>query len=91
MTEAYRFLWSLYPRCFVKIEKADGTPIEGYFVSLDRSTGAITVFEQQSPATAASGIGTRTLKSFRKFAVDRLGNRYEIEQETRTWHGAVCI
>ena len=86
----YEFLWSLFPRCFVEIEKPDGTYIDGYFNGLDRSTGAINVFAHNSKEIIARSIGAKTLKSFQKYAIDRLGNRHEIKRETRTWHGVVC-
>ena len=33
---------------------------------------------------------TKGLKAFKKMHVDRLGRRFPIERETRTWHGVVC-
>jgi CRISPR-associated endonuclease Csn1 len=90
MTEEYEFIWSLYPRCFVEIEKPDGTFIDGYFSGLHRGTGAINIFAHHSKDAVVSGIGVKTLKSFRKFHIDRLGGRHEIERETRTWHGVAC-
>ena len=35
-------------------------------------------------------IGTKTLSTFEKYAVDRLGRRFLIERETRTWRGVAC-
>ncbi len=86
----FDFLWSLYPLCWVEVVKPSGEVIEGYFRGMDRSTGAIAISPQHTKAETAKGIGVKTLTSFRKFAVDRLGNRSEIQQETRTWHGKVC-
>jgi CRISPR-associated endonuclease Csn1 len=90
MTSAYEFLWSLYPRCFIEVQKADGTFYGGYFAGLHRTTGAINLFVHYSSDAAVEGIGARTLKVFQKYTVDRLGHRFEIEREKRTWHGAVC-
>lgn len=90
MTPAFEFLWSLHPNSFVELEKSDGTLINGYFSGLHRSTGAVTLTAHNSKNAAVESIGARTLKSFAKFNVDRLGRRYRICGEARTWHGAVC-
>jgi CRISPR-associated endonuclease Csn1 len=90
MTSDYEFLWSLYPLSYVDLVKPDGLNIDGYFRGLHRGTGNFTVSAHHSNAVLVEGIGPRRLVSFRKFAVDRLGRRFEIERETRTWHGAVC-
>jgi CRISPR-associated endonuclease Csn1 len=87
---SYEFLWSLHPLSFIELVKPDGEVAEVYLRSVDRNTGAFAVSPQHSKALLRKGIGSRTLKSLRKFAVDRLGRRFEIQQETRTWHGAVC-
>lgn len=90
LTPDHEFLWSLYPLCWVEVVKPSGEVIEGYFRGMDRSTGAIAISPQHSKGEVNRGIGVKTLTSFRKFAVDRLGNRSEIQQETRTWHGKAC-
>lgn len=86
----YEFLWSLYPFSWIEVEKADGRFISGYFRGMDRSTGAIQISPHHDSAATVSGIGTKTLTSFHKYAVDRLGNLNEIVKEKRTWHGAAC-
>ncbi|MCC6949629.1 MAG: type II CRISPR RNA-guided endonuclease Cas9 [Bradyrhizobiaceae bacterium] len=84
------FLWSMYPMTFLELVKSDGEMIEGYFRSLDRNTGAITVSPQTTSAAIRKGIGVKTLTSFRKFSVDRLGRKFEVKRELRTWRGRVC-
>jgi CRISPR-associated endonuclease Csn1 len=84
------FMWSLYPLSYIEIVKPDGEVITGYSRGASRSTGALTVSPDASLQTMRPGIGTRTLREFRKFQVDRLGCRNEIEREKRTWRGAVC-
>jgi CRISPR-associated endonuclease Csn1 len=84
------FMWSLYPLSYIQVIKPDGEVIEGYSRGASRSTGALTVSPDTSLQTMRSGIGTRTLREFRKFQIDRLGRRTEIEREKRTWRGAVC-
>lgn len=90
ITTEHEFLWSLNPLSFIEVTKSDGEVIEGYFRSMDRSTGALTISPQHTNQEIRKGIGGRTLKSLRKFHVDRLGRRHEITREKRTWHGAVC-
>jgi CRISPR-associated endonuclease Csn1 len=87
---AYEFLWSIYPLSFLQITKLDGEVIEGYFRSLDRSTGNLTISPHLTKEQIRKGIGTRTLFDFRKLNVDRLGRRFEIRREIRTWHGVAC-
>jgi CRISPR-associated endonuclease Csn1 len=92
----HAFRFSLYPGSFVEAERLDrkGRLVErhaGYFRSVDRTNGRISY----SPAhdhdsRAQERFTTMTLSSFRKFHVDRLGNRFEIEKEPRLWHGEVC-
>ena len=90
LDESHQFLWSIYPLSWVALVKSDGEVIEGYFRGLSRNTGAFIVSPQHSKEITREGIGTRTLRTFRKFTVDRLGRRFEIPHETRTWHGAAC-
>lgn len=88
--DGHEFCWSLHPMTYLELVKPDGEVVEGYLRSLDRNTGAFTISPQHTKNEIRKGIGTRTLKAFRKFYVDRLGRRYEVEREKRTWHGAVC-
>lgn len=81
------FLWSLHAMSFVQVVKSDGEIIEGYFRSLDRNTGAITVSPAITNAEIRKGIGLKTLVSFKKFSVDRLGRAFDIKREQRTWRG----
>jgi CRISPR-associated endonuclease Csn1 len=91
LTGDHEFLWSLYPLSWVEIVKSSGEFIAGYYRGMNRWTASIAISEHHSNAAFTGGIGVKTLTSFRKFAVDRLGNRTEIAQEIRTWHGKACI
>jgi CRISPR-associated endonuclease Csn1 len=84
------FLWSLRSNSFVGAKKTDGEIIEGYFRKLDRNTGAITVSPHVTATEIRKGIGIKTLASFKKFTVDRLGRKFEVHRELRTWRGKVC-
>jgi CRISPR-associated endonuclease Csn1 len=89
---SFEFLWSLNPMSYVEIVKGNGEAIDGYFRGLHRGTGAAQVSAHQSLSKEATreGIGIKTLSSFKKFSVDRLGRRFEVKRETRTWRGKAC-
>jgi len=85
----YEFLFSLYPGSWIEAIDRSGEVHEGYYRSLDRRTASISFsrhFEFDSKAQLR--VGTKTLRSFRKFNVDRLGHRSVVGKERRVWHGA---
>ena len=90
ITEALEFRFSLYSNSLVEVVKPDGEVIRGYYRSLHRRTGAINIASQHSASDITEGTGAKTLLSFRKFAVSRLGDVTEIPSEVRTWHGVAC-
>lgn len=90
LDDAYEFIFSLYPFSWVQTVNRKGELLEGYYRGADRSTGAITLSEEKSRQRLIRGIGVRMLHSFKKFQVDRLGNKSEIKREPRLWHGVVC-
>lgn len=87
---SYRFCFSVYSFSYLEAVKSTGEIVEGYFRSFDRNTGAITLSPQHRPDQLIRSIGIKTLSTIKKFTVDRFGNRFEVKQETRTWHGAAC-
>ena len=93
MDREFSFRFSLYSFSLNEVTKPNGEVILGYFRGLDRSTGAITVSAPENALHLTRSIGAKTLLSFRKFHVDRLGTYlpHEIHQETRTWRGKACI
>jgi len=86
----FLFVFSLYGNSFAEIMKTDGDIVSGYFKGLHRGTGAISLADPANVAPPKTGLGARTLVSLRKFQVDRLGRRFEVRSETRTWHGVAC-
>jgi len=90
MNTGYEFLFSVRNGSYLEVVRPGGEVISGYFKGVDRDGGQISIALHTSNLDLRSRIGTRTLLSFRKFNVDRLGNRNEIVRETRTWHGVVC-
>ena len=83
--------FSLYPNSLLEVTRSDGEVISGYFKGLDRSTGNIAVADVRSQTTVTRGIGCKTLLSFRKLNITRLGSVSEVLQETRTWRGEACM
>lgn len=86
----YKFEFSIYGNSLLEIAKSGGDVIVGYFKGLDRSTGAISIAAQHDPQNMKRGIGAKTLSSFRKLRIDRMGTITKVSQEVRTWHGVAC-
>jgi len=87
----FAFLFSLYQNSLMEAVKPDGEVITGYFKGLHRGTGAINIASMTSSRDITAGIGAKTLHSLRKLDITRLGSMSEVQQETRTWRGAVCM
>ena len=87
----FQFLFSLYGNSLLEIAKSDGEVIFGYFKGVHRGTGALAIAPHHDARSIRGGIGAKTLLSFRKKTVDRLGRHVVIESEVRTWHGEACI
>ena len=89
--ENYEFMWSLTPMTYLEIETGKGELMQGYFRGMDRATGAVIISDHKNSGAITKGIGARTLKTFNKYTLDRLGQKYIVESELRTWRGKVCI
>jgi CRISPR-associated endonuclease Csn1 len=90
MEGGHKFLFSLYGNTLVRVVTPDGEEISGYFRGVDRSTGAIGLSAPESTRTLRRGIGAKTLLSFEKLTIDRLGRISAVPREIRTWHGVAC-
>jgi CRISPR-associated endonuclease Csn1 len=89
--ESFEFLWSLYPGSLFRAVNAQGRVAEGYYRSFDRRSGQITYSPPEDWQSKSSRrLSVATLKAFEKYHVDRLGRRFRIERETRTWRGVPC-
>lgn len=90
--DSFEFLWSLNAMSYIEITKPNGDFIEGYFRGLHRGTGAANVSTHQTldKQGASDGIGLKTLSEFKKFTIDRLGRKFEVSREVRTWRGKAC-
>jgi CRISPR-associated endonuclease Csn1 len=87
---AAEFLFSIRSMSLLEVTKPDGEVILAYFRSLDRSTGAINLSPHENITIVRRSIGARTLLSFKKFTIDRLGRKFEVSREVRTWRGKAC-
>lgn len=87
---SFEFAWSLHPMSYVVLVKSNGEFVEGYYRSMDRTTGAINLSPMVTNSETIRSIGVKTLFSFKKFTIDRLGRKYEIPREVRTWRGEAC-
>lgn len=88
--DSFEFAWSLGNMDYIEVIKSDGEILEGYFRGLDRTTGAFGISPHIANDDVTKGIGTRTLSSFKKFSIDRLGRKFEVSREVRTWRGKAC-
>jgi len=86
---SFNFLFSLFKNDLVKILDSKGKEIFGYYVSCDRSTGAIELLHNASE-TNWRGIGVRTAKKLEKYTVDVLGNYYKVKKEKSPYELANC-
>ncbi len=86
----FEFLWSINQKTWLRATKTSGEVVEGYFRGLDRATGNIALSAHENSDALVRGLGVKTLSSFQKYAVDRLGRVSEVPRELRTWRGKVC-
>jgi CRISPR-associated endonuclease Csn1 len=75
---------------YLEAIKANGEIVEGYFRGMDRFTASAILSDHANSDQVIRGVGVKTLSSFKKIIVDRLGNRFEAQREQRTWRGKVC-
>ena len=91
LDSSYEFRFSLYPGALVEAINRDGQRFIGYYRTVNRNDGKV-YFSRPGFHSSKDQqyFMSKTLSSFRKFQVDRLGNRFEIVKEPRLWHGEVC-
>jgi len=85
---SFEFLFSLHRNDLVRIQQKGKLPIQGYFASAHRGTGAISLWLHDRNSTAAKdgaveGIGVKTALSIEKLNVDVLGHIYLAPKEKR--------
>ena len=87
----FQFIFSLYSNSLIEVIDSNGVVTQGYFRGFDRATGNIAIASMRSAADVKKGIGPKTLHSFKKLDISRLGDVSEVTGEVRTWHGVACI
>jgi CRISPR-associated endonuclease Csn1 len=86
----FEFTFSLNPMCYLELITSKGEIIEGYYREMNRNDAGITLSAHLSSDARSPKTGSRTLRDFRKFTVDRLGRKFEVSREVRTWRGKAC-
>jgi CRISPR-associated endonuclease Csn1 len=87
---SFEYNWPIFGMSFVRAINAKGEIFEGYYRAFDRATGAINVSPHNNLSIVKTGIGARTLLTFEKLQVDRLGRAHPVGREIRTWRGVAC-
>lgn len=87
---SFEFMFTLTLHDYIEIVKGDGEVFEGYFKGIDRAGAQITLAAHFDLQTQDRGIGSKTLSSFKKYRIDRLGRKSEVLREVRTWRGKAC-
>ncbi|MCB1736151.1 MAG: type II CRISPR RNA-guided endonuclease Cas9 [Gammaproteobacteria bacterium] len=87
-SQGTHFLFSVYPGDWLKLQFKGKPSIEGYFGSMDRSTGAISIWTHDrshnvGKAGLIRSIGIKTALNVQKFHVDVLGNLHPAAPEER--------
>ena len=84
------FVMSLYKDSYVKVTYANGNIKEGYYREADiggSGSVALSLHHRRHRKEKLRGIGVRSLKSIRKFHVDRFGQMHEIPLGSEKWPG----
>jgi CRISPR-associated endonuclease Csn1 len=91
IAEGSQFLFSIGKMSFIEIQLSPTEIAEGYFRSIDVSKARISLTPHQSNSNENENrIPPTKMLRLRKFSIDRLGRKFEISREVRTWRGKVC-
>jgi len=86
MTDAYKFLFSLHPNDWIRVESKEKV-FEGYFRKFDRAAGTINIaYHDMNINIGKDGlyrVGIKTAKGLSKFHVDLLGGLHLVRKEFR--------
>jgi CRISPR-associated endonuclease Csn1 len=85
--QSYGFIFSLHPMCYLELVTSKGECIEGYFRELNSDDAGLVLSAHHSNDAKSPKTGSKTLQEFRKFTIDRLGRKFEVKREARTWRG----
>ena len=78
VTSDFQFMFSLYSNDYVEVDDGKGRILAGYYAGIDRSTAAMSIVPHDVNNESAQRVGSKTVKSIRKFEVDILGNHREV-------------
>lgn len=81
--ESYNFKFSLFKDDLIRVKDSKNKEYFGYFSGMDRTTGAIDIESPIKKILLGRSIGGRSLKEFKKYQVDVLGNYNEVKKEKR--------
>ncbi len=80
------FLFSLYRNTLVRVARRDGRVTEGYFRGLEQRSVRLTLSDAMVPSETYR-VPVNQAVLIEKFAMDRLGRRFPVRREVRTWRG----
>lgn len=81
--DSYEFRFSLYPYDLVKVVTKSGKEFTGYYRTLDRATGSLSLTEPNRNSEKPSRFGARTLRLMEKYQVGVLGDISLVRREKR--------
>jgi CRISPR/Cas system Type II protein with McrA/HNH and RuvC-like nuclease domain len=96
----FHFEFSLWTNSRFELTYTKGKKIEGCYRGVNRNTAVIAYFRpdhygeenDENGKSLCPPVSCKTgVASFQKLNVDRLGRRFLVKGEKRTWRGAVCI
>jgi CRISPR-associated endonuclease Csn1 len=87
VSDDFEFMFSAYPNDLLEVDDGRGKVIAGYYVGAHRGTAAIGLAPHDQANSDAEQIGSKTVKTIRKYEVDPLGNRREILPGTEKRRG----
>lgn len=89
VTDTDEFLFSIHRGSLIRITLKNGKALEGFFRWCEPSTLRIVLSDILRPGDQLAASPTHAL-SVEKFFVDRLGRRFPIVREKRTWRGKIA-
>ena len=89
LTDEHRFLFSVHRNSLLRVTYRDGRVIEGFFRGLEQRAVRFTLAEVLVPGSLMRA-PVISACAIEKFHLDRLGRRFPVRKETRTWRGKNC-
>ncbi len=80
------FLFSIYRDALIRVKRRNGEVIEGFFRGADIASLRLALADPLMPRTIRR-VPISLALNIEKFVVDRLGRRFPVRKEMRTWRG----